>query len=105
MRYGLREDFRSCFYVRAFVSLMTDRQDQLKRLNLKCDMQRLFVSVSYFLNEWKVSSVLYVLYLYCTFLRSFGGFYNAISVGFWGSAPDPHGGACSAPPYLLAGLD
>ena len=25
------------------------------------------------------------------------------SVGSWGSAPDPDGGACSTPPYLLAG--
>ena len=25
------------------------------------------------------------------------------SLGSWGSAPDPNGGACSTPPYLLAG--
>ena len=31
-------------------------------------------------------------------LRSFGGFSNAKSAGFWGSAPDPDGGASSAPP-------
>ena len=24
-------------------------------------------------------------------------------IGSWGSAPDPDGGACSTPPYLLAG--
>ena len=29
--------------------------------------------------------------------------YNQASVGSWGSAPDPDGGACSTPPYLLAG--
>ena len=38
-------------------------------------------------------------------LRSFGGFSNAKSAGFWGSAPDPDGGASSAPPYSLAGRE
>ena len=38
-------------------------------------------------------------------LRSFGGFSNAKSAGFWGSAPDPDGGASSVPPYPLAGRE
>ena len=31
--------------------------------------------------------------------------FGAFSVGFWGSAPDPDGGAFSAPPYPLAGRE
>ena len=36
-------------------------------------------------------------------LQSFCSFMHQTSVGSWGSAPDPDGGACSTPPYLLAG--
>ena len=39
------------------------------------------------------------------FLRTFGGVFYAKSVGFWGSAPDPGGGAYSAPPHPLAGRE
>ena len=39
------------------------------------------------------------------FLRTFGGVFYAKSVGFWGSAPDPGGGASSAPPHPLAGRE
>ena len=34
-----------------------------------------------------------------------GGVFYAKSVGFWGSSPDPHGGAYGAPPYPLAGRE
>ena len=30
-------------------------------------------------------------------------FMHKTRIGSWGSAPDPDGGACSTPPYLLAG--
>ena len=40
-----------------------------------------------------------------TFLRSFWSFLCAKSAGFWGGAPDPDGGAYSAPPYPLAGRE
>ena len=30
-------------------------------------------------------------------------FMHQTRIGSWGSAPDPDGGACSTPPYLLAG--
>ena len=46
-----------------------------------------------------------VIILSLQFLRSFGGFSNAKSAGFWGGAPDPDGGASSAPPYPLAGRE
>ena len=48
MRYGLLEDLilEVVFTSRAFVSLMTDRQDNLKRQNKKYDMQRLCVTLS-----------------------------------------------------------
>ena len=46
-----------------------------------------------------------VIILSLQFLRSFGGFSNVQSAGFWGSAPDPDGGASSAPPYPLAGRE
>ena len=36
-------------------------------------------------------------------LQSFCSFMHQTSVGSWGSAPDPDVGACSTPPYLLAG--
>ena len=36
-------------------------------------------------------------------LQSFCSFMHQISVGSWGSSPDPDGGACSSSPYLLAG--
>ena len=39
------------------------------------------------------------------FLCSFWSVLNAKNVGFWGSAPDPDGGAHSAPPYPLAGRE
>ena len=39
------------------------------------------------------------------FLRTFGGVFNAKSVGFWGSALGPAGGAYSAPPDPLAGRE
>ena len=39
------------------------------------------------------------------FLRTFWGVFNAKSVGFWGGAPDPGGGAYSAPPHPLAGWE
>ena len=32
-------------------------------------------------------------------------FWSFLSVGFWGSAPHPDGGAYSAPPYPLAGWE
>ena len=35
---------------------------------------------------------------------SLAGLCNAKTYSFWGGAPDPHGGAYSAPPYPLAGL-
>ena len=38
-----------------------------------------------------------VIILSLQFLRSFGGFSNAKSAGFWGSAPDPDGGASALP--------
>ena len=57
MRYELRE---VVFASRAFFfSLITDRQDHLKRLNYKYEVQRLCVSVSCFLNEWTVSSEIF----------------------------------------------
>ena len=37
------------------------------------------------------------------FWNSYLVLFYAKSVGFWGGAPDPDGGACSTPPYLLAG--
>ena len=46
-----------------------------------------------------------VIILSLQFLRSFRGFSNAKSAGFWGGAPDPNGGAYSAPPYPLAGRE
>ena len=39
------------------------------------------------------------------FWNSYLVLFYAKSVGFWGGAPDPDGGACSAPPYLLAGRE
>ena len=46
-----------------------------------------------------------VIILLLQFLRNFGGFSNTKSVGFWGSAPDTHGGAYNTPPYPLAGQE
>ena len=40
----------------------------------------------------------FVIILSLQFLRSFGGFSNAKSSVFWGSAPDPDKGASCAPP-------
>ena len=41
----------------------------------------------------------------CSFVGvSLAGLYNAKTYSFWGGAPDPDGGAYSAPPYPLAGL-
>ena len=39
------------------------------------------------------------------FLRSFRSFFNAKRVGFWGSTPDPDGGAYSTPPHPLPGWE
>ena len=36
---------------------------------------------------------------FCAVFEFWGVFFYAKSVGFWGSAPDPHGGPYSAPPY------
>ena len=83
------------FYVTC-ICFIDDRQAGPSKKNMN---SRGSVSVSYFLHEWTVSSVLYVLHFYCTFCVVFGGFYNAKSVGFWGFAPDSDGGAYSAPPY------
>ena len=78
-------------------------------------MQRNCVSVLYILNttlrhrafamEGEFSSTCICTIFLLHFLRSFGGFYNTKSVGFWCSSPDPDGGACGAPPYPLAGRD
>ena len=37
-------------------------------------------------------------------MRSFGGFSNAKSAGFWGSARDPDGGASPIPPSWAGGV-
>ena len=74
-----------------------NRQDHLKRLNYKYEMQRLCVSCS--VNTWTVSSVVYAFILH--FLRTFGGFclqHKIKSVGVWGSAPDPDGGELPGSP-------
>ena len=63
------------FVSRAFFSSITDRQDHLKRLNYKYEMQRFCVSVSYFLNEWTVSSVLYVYYILIALFAYFGSWH------------------------------
>ena len=44
-----------------------------------------------------------VFYLYAAFSNAFHDWNIIKSQSFWGSAPDPDGGAYSAPPYPLAG--
>ena len=66
----------------------------------KYEMQRLCVSVSYFLNEWTVSSVLY------TFIALLAYFWRVLQhKKRWllGICPRPRWGNYQAPPYPLAG--
>ena len=84
-------------HVRVFHRWQRAWQDHLKRLNSKyTDSPSLFSTT--FRDKHVAIGVL-------QFLRSFGGFSNAKSAGFWGRAPDPDGGASSAPPYPLAGRE
>ena len=54
------------------------------------------------------ASICFLMQFLCFFfffLGGGGGGFYAKSVGFGGGAPDPDGGACSAPPYPLAGRE
>ena len=44
-------------------------------------------------------------YIFSAVFTYFWGVFYAKSVGFWGGAPDPGGGAYSAPPHPLAGRE
>ena len=88
--------FRSCFYI-AYICFIDDRQaGPSKKAKLKKKRYaELCVSVSYFLNEWMVSSVLYV-YIFIALFAYLEGFTTQKS-GVWGSF--------QAPPYPLAGRE